>query len=192
MKIKPTLKFDGVFVIEPNVFRDRRGYFYEMFRADTFRKTIGDFNVVQENQSKSKRGVLRGLHFQKPPYTQAKLVQVVKGMVLDVIVDIRTDSPTYGQHFSIMLDGLNKKQLFVPRGFAHGFITLSKNAIFQYKVDNDYAPDYEDGIIYDDHDLDIDWRAKYDIFVNDKDMTLMKFKNVEHFKTMEYFANPLG
>ena len=189
MKIKPSLKLDGVYVIEPNVFRDRRGYFYEMFKADTFRDEIGKFYVVQENQSKSKRGVLRGLHFQKPPYTQAKLVQVVKGMVLDVIVDIRKDSPTFGQHMSIMLDGLNKKQLFIPRGFAHGFITLSKTAIFQYKVDNDYSPESEDGIIYDDPDLDIDWRAQYQIFVNEKDMVLKKFRNGEFFNENEYLRN---
>lgn len=190
MKIKEE-KLHGVFTIQPNVFRDRRGYFYEMFKADTFAKEIGEFNVVQENQSKSKRGVLRGLHFQKPPYTQAKIVQVVKGMVLDVIVDIRTNSPTYGDHFSIMLDGMNKIQLFIPRGFAHGFITLSKTAIFQYKVDNDYAPDYEDGIIYDDHDLDIDWRAQYQIFVNEKDMVLKKFRNVQFYNEKQYLANPL-
>ena len=184
-------KLHGVYTIQPNVFRDRRGYFYEMFKADTFLREIGEFDVVQENQSKSKRGVLRGLHFQKPPYTQAKLVQVVKGMVLDVIVDIRTDSPTYGEHFSVMLDGMNKKQLFIPRGFAHGFITLSKNAIFQYKVDNDYAPKHEDGIIYDDHDLDIDWRAQYEIFVNEKDMVLKKFRNVQFYNENQYLANPL-
>lgn len=190
MKIKPSLKLDGVYVIEPNVFRDRRGYFYEMFKADTFNKEIGTFLVTQENQSKSKRGVLRGLHFQRPPYTQAKLVQVVKGMVLDVIVDIRTDSPTFGQHMSIVLDGLNKRQLFIPRGFAHGFITLSKNAIFQYKVDNDYAPKYEDGIIYDDHDLNIDWRAMYKVFVNEKDMELKKFDKVQFYTTHEYHEDP--
>jgi len=184
-------KLHGVFTIQPKVYRDRRGYFYEMFKADTFLKEIGEFNVVQENQSKSKRGVLRGLHFQKPPYAQAKLVQVVKGMVLDVIVDIRTDSPTCGQHLSIMLDGMNKKQLFIPRGFAHGFITLSKNAIFQYKVDNDYAPEYEDGIIYDDHDLDIDWRAQYNIFVNEKDMVLKKFRDVQSYSESTFLENPL-
>ena len=190
MKIKPSALFDGVFVIEPNVFRDRRGYFYEMFKAETFLNLIGEFNVVQENQSKSKRGVLRGLHFQKPPYTQAKLVQVVKGQVLDVIVDVRTDSETFGQHMTIMLDGLNKKQLFIPRGFAHGFITLSKTAIFQYKVDNDYAPAYEAGIAYDDHVLDIDWLAHHQVFVNEKDKALPKFNHLTFNTKAEFLKNP--
>ena len=168
MNIKTT-ELPDVLIIESQVYRDSRGYFLETFNFENFQDAVGEFNIMQANQSKSKRGVIRGLHFQKPPFTQAKLVQVIKGDILDVIVDIRTDSPTFGQHMSIELNGTNKTKLYIPRGFAHGFITLSKDAIFSYYVDSLYAPSYESGIRFDDKTLNIDWKMKRNLIVNDKD-----------------------
>ncbi len=132
-----------VVVIEPTVFGDDRGYFLESFNQKEFEKNIGKVEFIQDNESKSSKGVLRGLHFQKPPFSQAKLVRCIEGIVLDIAVDIRKGSPTYGDHFTIELTGENKKQLFVPRGFAHGFVVLSETAVFAYKVDNRYAPEYD-------------------------------------------------
>ena len=157
-----------VLIITPHIYRDERGYFFETFNHEKLENYIGEFNVVQENQSKSYRGVVRGFHFQKPPYNQAKIVSVVKGMVLDVVVDIRVDSPTFGEWVSIILDGTNKLSLFIPRGFAHGFITLSKDAIFQYKVDNKYSPTHETGIKYDDKVLNVDWKMKARLMVSQR------------------------
>ncbi len=132
-----------VVIIEPIVFGDSRGYFLESFNQNEFEKNIGKVSFIQDNESKSSKGVLRGLHFQKPPFSQAKLVRCIEGTVLDIVVDIRKGSPTYGDHVSIELTGENKKQLFIPRGFAHGFVVLSETAVFAYKVDNRYAPEYD-------------------------------------------------
>ena len=133
MKIIKT-EISELIIIEPVVYGDDRGYFFESFKKEEFEKEIGKINFIQENESKSSKGVLRGLHFQRPPFTQAKLVRAVAGEVLDVAVDIRTDSPTFGQHVSVILSGENKRQFFIPRGFAHGFVVLSETAIFQYKI----------------------------------------------------------
>lgn len=151
------LEIPGVWVIEPKVFRDERGYFMESFKQDEFDEYIGKVHFIQENESCSTKGVLRGLHFQKSPFSQAKLVRVIMGEVLDVAVDIREDSPTFGCSVSVLLSGENKKQLFIPRGFAHGFRVISERALFQYKVDNVYKPDQEAGIYYDDQTIGVDW-----------------------------------
>lgn len=167
-----------LYIIEPKVFGDDRGYFFESFSDTWFRENIADTSFVQDNESKSSRGVLRGLHFQKPPMSQAKLVRVVEGEVLDVVVDLRKYSPTYGNHFSVILNAENKKQLFVPRGFAHGFAVLSETAIFSYKVDNYYAPETEGGIMWDDSLLNIDWKLTADqITLSAKDKELDLFEN---------------
>jgi len=147
-------------IIEPKVFGDKRGYFFESYKKDLFENNIGSIQFVQENESRSSYGVLRGLHLQKPPCAQAKLVRVVEGEVIDVVVDARKDSPTFGKSVSVILSSENKRQLFVPRGFAHGFAVLSDNAIFQYKVDNIYSPEHEFGILFNDPYLNIDWKLE--------------------------------
>lgn len=162
-----------VVIIQPAVFGDDRGYFLESFNKKAFEENIGSVNFVQDNESKSSKGVLRGLHFQKPPFTQAKLVRCIEGEVLDVAVDIRKGSSTYGKHVAVKLTGENKKQLFVPRGFAHGFAVLSETAVFAYKVDNNYAPEYDGGIIWNDTDLQIDWNlSENEVKLSDKDVKL--------------------
>jgi dTDP-4-dehydrorhamnose 3,5-epimerase len=148
----------GVWLIEPRVFDDARGYFFEAYKEDEFREKIGEVHFIQENQSRSVQGVLRGLHYQAAPFTQAKLVRVILGRVLDVAVDLRQGSPTYGRHVAEELSAENKRQLFIPRGFAHGFHVLSEEAVFTYKVDNTYAPAYERSLRYDDPAFGIDWR----------------------------------
>ncbi len=154
-------KLKGCFIIEPSVFQDDRGYFFESYNQQTFNNLIGKpVNFVQDNESFSSRGVIRGLHFQEGEFAQAKLVRVIKGSVLDVAVDIRKDSPTFGQHIAIELTEENKRQLFVPRGFAHGFSVLSDTAIFSYKCDNFYNKNAEAGILYNDQSLNIDWKIK--------------------------------
>ena len=150
-------EIDGVWLIEPNVYSDERGYFMEAFKKDEFEAEIGPVNFVQDNESKSSFGVLRGLHYQKGEYSQAKLVRVLKGEVLDVAVDLRRSSPTFGKHVSALLSEENKRQFFIPRGFAHGFVVLSEEAVFMYKVDNKYAPQAEASILYNDETLAIDW-----------------------------------
>lgn len=149
---------DGVVIIEPRIFRDARGYFFESFSQREFDEKVRPVRFVQDNESMSSYGVMRGLHFQRPPYTQSKLVRVVKGAVLDVAVDIRKGSPTYGQHVAVELTEENHRQFFVPRGFAHGFAVLSETAVFQYKCDNFYAPEADGGISILDDTLGIDWR----------------------------------
>lgn len=149
---------DGVYILEPRIFRDDRGYFFESFSQREFEEKIGKINFVQDNESKSSYGVMRGLHFQRPPYAQSKLVRCVKGAVLDVAVDIRKGSPTYGQHVAVELTADNHRQFFIPRGFAHGFAVLSDEAIFQYKCDNFYAPQADGGISIRDASLNIDWQ----------------------------------
>lgn len=156
--IKQETGIKDLVVLEPTVFGDHRGYFLESFNQEWFDKHVAPTHFVQDNESKSSFGVLRGLHFQIPPFDQAKLVRVIQGEVIDVAVDLRRNSPTYGQHFTILLNDINKRQLFVPRGFAHGFGVLSETAVFAYKVDNYYAPTHEDAIRWDDPTLAIDWQ----------------------------------
>ena len=148
---------EGLAVIEPKVFSDERGYFFEAFNQKAFNEEVGPVEFVQDNESKSSYGVVRGLHFQRPPYAQAKLVRVAKGRVLDVAVDLREGSPTYGKHFSVELSDENHRMLFIPRGFAHGFSVLSEEVIFQYKCDNYYHPESEGAVAWNDPDLGIDW-----------------------------------
>lgn len=172
-------KLDGLVVLKPTVFKDNRGYFMESYNQKNINKLLGNVNFVQDNESESSRGVLRGLHFQKPPYTQAKLVRCLKGSVLDVALDLRNDSKTYGIFKTISLTEENKKQLFIPKGFAHGFIVLSKSAILSYKVDNYYNPESESGIIWNDPDLNIDWKInKNEIIVSEKDKNLPTFNEI--------------
>ncbi|MBR6814779.1 MAG: dTDP-4-dehydrorhamnose 3,5-epimerase [Alistipes sp.] len=164
-------KLNGVFIIEPDVFGDDRGYFYESFNANKFKEKTGiEVNFVQDNESKSKYGVVRGLHFQKGDYAQTKLVHVAKGRILDIAVDIRKDSPTYGKHVAIELSDVNHRQLYISKGFAHGFSVLSEEAIFQYKCDNYYAPQSEGGILWNDPTIAIDWQIPItDIVLSEKD-----------------------
>ena len=169
-----------VYIIEPSVFGDNRGYFFESFNKEAFEESLGTADFVQDNESKSSRGVLRGLHFQKPPYAQAKLVRCIEGRVIDVSVDIRKGSPTYGKHVSVELSGENKRQLFIPRGFAHGFSVLSDTAIFAYKVDNRYVPESDSGIKYDDKELNINWGLTEDeVQLSPKDKKLTSFKDLD-------------
>ena len=153
---------EGVIIIEPRLFEDERGYFFESFNQKEFQEKVCKTTFIQDNESKSSYGVIRGLHFQKPPFAQSKLVRVVKGAVLDVAVDIRKGSPTFGQHVAVELTEDNHRQFFIPRGFAHGFSVLSKEVIFQYKCDNFYAPQSEGAIAWDDPDLGIDWQISID------------------------------
>ena len=173
-------KLKGCFILEPNVFKDTRGYFFESFNQNTFNDLIGEeINFVQDNESFSSKGVLRGLHFQTGNEAQAKLVRAVKGTVLDVVVDMRKDSPTFAEHFSIELSEENKTQLFVPRGFAHGFIVLSDMAIFSYKCNNFYNKASEQGLRYDDPSLGVDWiLPEEDFIVSDKDLVLPTLSNI--------------
>ena len=165
-----TTEIEGLLILEPKVFGDERGYFFESFSQREFEEKVCKTIFVQDNESKSGYGVLRGLHFQKPPFEQAKLVRVVKGKVLDVAVDIREDSPTFGKHVSVELSEENKRQMFVPRGFAHGFVVLSEEAIFQYKCDNYYMPQAEGGILWNDPVLNIDWKIPMeDVILSEKD-----------------------
>lgn len=161
---------EGVVIIEPRLFKDDRGYFFESFSQREFEEKVRHVNFVQDNESKSSYGVLRGLHFQKPPYAQSKLVRVIKGAVLDVAVDIRKGSPTFGQHVSVELTEENHRQFFIPRGFAHGFVVLTDEVIFQYKCDNFYAPQSEGALAWDDPSLRIDWKIPADkVILSDKD-----------------------
>lgn len=178
MKIRET-GIDGLIVIEPDVYGDSRGYFMESFSVRKFCELIGrEVTFVQDNESKSSYGVVRGLHFQRAPYAQSKLVRVVSGRVLDVAVDLRPGSETYGKHFSIELSGDNHLQMFIPKGFAHGFAVLSDEAVFQYKCDEYYAPESEGSIAWNDTDLAIDWRIPHDdVRVSDKDSRSPGFKD---------------
>lgn len=173
-------KLKGLFIIEPNIFEDERGYFFESFHSQKFCTTLKqEVQFVQDNESKSEKGVLRGLHFQKPPFAQGKLVRVVKGAVLDVAVDIRKESPTYGQHQSIILSEKNKKQFYIPEGFAHGFLTLENETIFSYKCTNYYHPETEGCLLWNDEDLNINWDFKAPI-LSKKDLLgekMIKFES---------------
>ena len=173
----------GVFIIEPRVFNDARGYFFEAWKQAEFEEHIGKVNFVQDNESKSSRGVLRGLHYQKGDYSQAKLVRVIKGCVLDVAVDIRKSSPTFGKHVMVELSGENKRQFFIPRGFAHGFLVLSDEAIFTYKVDNIYAPQADAGIRWNDPALGIEWPIDpKEVLTSEKDLKQPLLKDAECFE----------
>jgi dTDP-4-dehydrorhamnose 3,5-epimerase len=171
---------EGVVVIEPRVFDDARGYFFESYSKRRFDEVVRPIEFVQDNESMSTRGVIRGLHFQRPPFSQSKLVRCVRGAVLDVVVDIRRGSPTYGRHVAVELTGENRRQLFVPRGFAHGFAVLSDEAVFQYKCDNYYHPESEGGISIADRSLGIDWRIDpAEAILSEKDLRNPMFSDFE-------------
>ncbi len=173
---------EGVWIIEPKVFNDARGYFFEAWKKEEFEQYVGKVDFVQDNESKSSYGVLRGLHYQKAEYSQAKLVRVIKGKVLDVAVDIRKQSPTFGKHVMVELSESNKRQLFIPRGFAHGFLVLSDEAVFTYKVDNVYAPQHEASIRWDDEEININWPiAKADVITSEKDLKGKSLREAELF-----------
>ena len=176
MKIT-NLALNGVILIEPRIFTDERGYFFESYNEERFNKAGIHVEFVQDNQSLSSKGVLRGLHFQNPPFDQGKLVRVVSGSVLDVVVDIRKESPTYGHHLSLKLDALSSQMMWIPPGFAHGFVALEDQTIFLYKCTKVYNKDSEGGILYNDPDLNIDWGIKTPI-VSEKDLELELFKNL--------------
>ena len=179
MKISNT-KIKDLLIIEPKIYFDSRGYFFESYNQTLFKKKIGDFNFLQDNESKSSKGVLRGFHFQKPPFGQAKLVRCIYGEILDVVLDLRKKSSTYGKYHKNILSGDNKKQLFIPRGFAHAYLVLSETAIISYKVDNVYAPNFQGGIIWNDPSLSINWGIDDSkIILSEKD------KNLDVLKTFE-------
>lgn len=170
----------GVWIIEPKVFKDDRGYFMEAFKKEEFEQYIGAVNFIQDNESCSTKGVLRGLHYQKAPYAQAKLVRVIKGAVLDVAVDLRKDSSTFGQYVAVELSEENKRQFFIPRGFAHGFLVLSDEAVFTYKVDNNYTPSHERTISFNDPQLGITWGMDKDLLIfSEKDKNASLFKDAD-------------
>jgi dTDP-4-dehydrorhamnose 3,5-epimerase len=163
-------EIEGVVIIEPRIFRDERGYFFESFSQREFNEKVRPVNFVQDNESMSSFGVMRGLHFQRPPFAQSKLIRCVKGSVLDVAVDIRKGSPTYGKHVTALLTEENHRQFFIPRGFAHGFVVLSGTAVFQYKCDNFYAPQADGGISINDYSLEINWHVPVEhIILSEKD-----------------------
>ena len=171
-------EIEGVVILVPRIFRDARGYFFESFSVREFEEKVARTIFVQDNESCSSYGVIRGLHFQKPPFTQAKLVRVIKGAVLDVTVDLRKDSSTYGKHVAVELTEDNHRQLFIPHGFAHGFAVLSDEVLFQYKCDNYYTPQSEGGILWNDPDLQIDWRIPADkVVLSEKDTRHPMFKD---------------
>lgn len=177
------LEIPDLILCEPQVFEDERGYFIEAFRQDKLDEFLGyKIKFCQDNESKSSFGVLRGLHYQLAPHAQTKLVRVIQGVVLDVAVDIRKGSTTFGQHVAVELSAENKKQLLIPRGFAHGFVVLSEEAIFSYKVDNYYAPDCDRGLAFNDKFLDIDWKLKpHDLKLSEKDTKHPMFKDAGYF-----------
>lgn len=176
-------EIDGVWLIEPVILSDERGYFMEAFKKEEFQAHIGSVDFIQENESQSSFGVLRGLHYQKGEFSQAKLVRVIKGEVLDVAVDLRRSSPTFGKHVSMLLSEKNKRQFFIPRGFAHGFAVLSEDAVFMYKVDNKYAPQSEATIMYNDETLAIDWPlAESQMILSLKDKQGIPFKEADCFE----------
>ncbi len=184
------IKIPDVVIIEPKVFEDGRGYFMETFRKDLFEKHIRKIDFLQDNESKSKRGVLRGLHYQLPPFAQSKLVRVIKGSVMDVAVDIRKGSPSFGKYVAVELSEENKRELFIPRGFAHGFLVTSDEAVFAYKVDNYYAPKYDRSIRFDDPDINIDWSfPKDEILVSEKDRNAPFLKDAELFEYSDLYGD---
>ena len=182
MEYKET-EIAGVYVIEPRVFKDARGYFFEAWKKEEFEAHVGKVAFIQDNESKSSYGVLRGLHYQKGALSQAKLVRVIKGKVLDVAVDLRKSSPTFGKHVMVELSDENKRQFFIPRGFAHGFLVLSEEAIFTYKVDNPYAPQAEAGVRWNDPELGIEWPIDpKDVLTSEKDLVQPLLRDAEVFE----------
>lgn len=176
-------EIEGVFIIEPQVFKDQRGYFFEAWKKSEFEENVGKVEFVQDNESRSSYGVLRGLHYQKGEFSQAKLVRVIKGRVLDVAVDIRKSSPTFGKYVAVELSEENKRQFFIPRGFAHGFLVLSDDAIFTYKVDNVYAPQAEASIRWNDEDINIEWPIDpQDVVTSAKDLNALSLRDAEVFE----------
>lgn len=179
MEIEET-GFEGLLIVKPQVFKDARGFFFETYNEKRYKDAGIDYNFVQDNISSSQRGVVRGLHFQRPPYTQAKLVQVIEGRVLDVVVDLRHDQPTFGKWYAVELTGENHWQFMIPRGFAHGFSVLSEKAVFTYKCDNLYNPQSEGGVRFDDPTLNIDWRIDLkEALTSEKDTRHPYFKDLE-------------
>ncbi|WP_369999117.1 dTDP-4-dehydrorhamnose 3,5-epimerase [Winogradskyella sp.] len=174
-------KLKGCYIIQPQIFEDKRGYFLETYNEKSFSKALGlNINFVQDNESQSSKGVLRGLHYQKGKFAQAKLVRVIKGKVLDIAVDLRKNSTTFGEYVSVILSEENKMQLFIPRGFAHGFLVLEDDTIFSYKCDNFYNKESESGIIYNDKELNIDWKySENELILSEKDLHLPSFKNAK-------------
>ncbi|MGP1548230.1 MAG: dTDP-4-dehydrorhamnose 3,5-epimerase [Prevotella sp.] len=173
----------GVYILEPKVFADKRGYFFEAWKQSDFEENIGKVEFIQDNESRSSYGVLRGLHYQKGEWSQAKLVRVIKGRVLDVAVDLRKSSPTFGKYVAVELSEDNKRQLFIPRGFAHGFVVLSDDAIFTYKVDNVYAPHAEASIRWNDETIGIDWHIDInDVVTSEKDLNGFSLADAETFE----------
>lgn len=173
----------GVWILTPKVFNDNRGYFFEAWKKSDFEAHVGKVDFIQDNESKSSYGVLRGLHYQKGEFSQAKLVRVIKGKVLDVAVDLRRSSPTFGKHVMVELSEDNKRQLFIPRGFAHGFLVLSQEAVFTYKVDNIYAPAHEASIRWNDPQIGINWPIdQKDVVTSPKDLEGKDFKNADFFE----------
>ena len=182
-----TTQIPEVLIFEPDVFGDSRGYFFESFRQDIFEKHVGNIQFVQDNQSKSGFGVLRGLHFQRMPHTQAKLVQCLQGEVLDIAVDIRIGSPTYGKHVSVRLSETNHRQLYIPRGFAHGFAVLTETAVFSYKCDNYYNPNADGGLAWNDPEINIDWILSLDeIKLSEKDKKQPSLRAITDFDYKDF------
>ena len=182
---------EGILIIEPKIFKDARGYFFEAFSQKVFDEKVMPIRFVQDNESMSSYGVIRGLHFQRPPFTQSKLVRCVKGRVLDVAVDIRKGSPTYGQHVAIELNEDNHRQVFIPRGFAHGFAVLSETAVFQYKCDNFYTPEADGGISIKDESLGIDWQIPIEnAILSEKDIKHLCLKDFDSPFTMDMNLYP--
>ena len=178
-----TTEIEGVYIIQPRVFDDSRGYFFESWKRDEFEAHVGKVDFVQDNESKSSYGVLRGLHYQRGEHAQAKLVRVISGRVLDVAVDLRKSSPTFGRHVMVELSGDNKRQLFIPRGFAHGFLVLSQEAVFAYKVDNVYAPQAEASIRWDDETVGISWPTDAkDVVTSEKDLKGSRWQDAVFFE----------
>ena len=172
-------KIDGVLIIQPEAHIDNRGYFLETYNSVKYSDIITDINFVQDNESSSNKGVLRGLHYQHPPFDQSKLIKCTQGKILDVILDLRKGSNTFGETFKTILSSENRFQLFIPKGFAHGFLALSKKALVSYKVDNYYNPDFEDGVRWNDPDLNIDWSFNFsEIIISAKDQNLPLFKEI--------------
>lgn len=187
MKVIDT-QISEVKIIEPTIYKDQRGYFFETFNESIFQEKVFNTKFIQDNESKSTFGVLRGLHYQLPPYAQSKLVRVIEGKVLDVAVDIRKGSPTFGKYVVVELSGENKRQLFVPRGFAHGYVVLSDEVIFSYKVDNNYAPEFERGINFNDPKLNINWEIENkDVILSEKDKKNKSLNEVELFNYNDKF-----
>ena len=178
---------DGVYIIEPTLFKDARGYFYESYNRNAFEKVGLHYTFVQDNQSMSSYGTIRGIHFQKGDYAQAKLVRVLYGTIRDIVVDLRAGSPTYGQHIAVELSGDNHRQLLIPRGFGHGFSVLSETAVFSYKCDNFYAPAHEGSVRFDDPELAIDWRIDMKkALLSDKDKQAPDFRTYSQFPAFHY------